>query len=240
MRELQRVRPDMVKRIDIVRHEDRDNPHWAPNTVTWYERGKQIKATTDPLVADVLRLDPHHVTSGMAGIPEHMRSWFEFFTTGKGAPWFAPTSAVRSYRQGKITMAADMPEGPTILGSLAAIPQQLVPQFAEAVAGSMRRGSFGWLDNVLGPQSMYALASNLTRHLPQLGPHPRDLIAAGLQRFADNSLYKDIQRHGGVNASILATDVEKATTNLRSYIKNNKLVTGNGPYNLDPNVLGRM
>lgn len=200
--ELRRVNPRFAVRVNKRQRED--NPHWERTMVKVYRRGKAEYYTTDPLVADVMRFDPYHMTSIDPGVTT--RRIFEMTTTGALAPWFAVTSAIRSYRIGKMT-APDGMRSPTIAGTVMAIPHVLRPQLAKAIGESLHRGSNGWLSKVFGSANMDAVALNLTR-------------------YHDRSLFAQLEQHGNVNSSILARQTEEATSRLRKFAKADNSVFG--------------
>lgn len=197
--------------VHITPEQRNANAKWEPNTVTMYRRGKPEYYTTDPFFASVLKMDPHYLT-GMIG----QTSWatkrvLEIGSTGALAPWFAITSALRSILIGK--HASGSQHAPTYLGSLYAIPQQLIPPLAHAIGTSLERGSAGWLGKTFGQSGVNALATRLTTAY-------------------DNSLVAQMQHVGTTRASILeqqnmaggklraAIDAADATTKpfLKSYM----------------------
>lgn len=190
---MRRHNPRAMRRITKRQYDE--NPSWRKNTVILQRRGRTEYYTTDPLVADILKIDPYYYRDNPL-VP--MRNLFEMTTTGSLAPWFAITGAIRAYRQGKIN-APDGFTGPSILGTISAVPEQLLPQLAKVMADSIERGSMGRLS---------AIAPNLTN---QLGN-----IAANIY---DKSLFAQAQRLGGVNSSVIFREVDDATANLTKIAK---------------------
>ncbi len=137
-----------------------DNPHWRQNTVTIHRRGKPEHYTTDPFLADVLKMDPYYFTSTSGQLLYGTKRLLEMGATGKLAPWFAVTSALRSWQISKFTTPAGL-RSSTALGTLYAIPQQLVPQMAKAISQSLDRGSAGWLTQTFGQAQVNNLSARL-------------------------------------------------------------------------------
>jgi hypothetical protein len=144
--------------VKITPQEFRDNPHWEKQVVTIYRRGKLERYTTDPFLADVLNHDPYAVSGTIAQGLYASKRLMESTATGVLAPWFASTSALRSWQIAKITT----PEGlkpPTLIGMTRALPEQVIPQVARAISQSLDNG--GWLPTVLGPSASQALSQRL-------------------------------------------------------------------------------
>lgn len=141
----------------------RDNPNWEKNTVSIYHKGIKYHYTTDPFLADVLRMDPYYVTSMLGQVAHVTRRTMEMTTTGELAPHFAPISAIRNFQLSKVSI----PTGRRQIGivsTLGAIPRQLLPQLAHAVSQSLEAGSGGWLSSVFGQSNMDAMAQRLAYH----------------------------------------------------------------------------
>lgn len=193
---MRRLNPRLMRKITKRQYEE--NPHWRANTITLQRRGRTEYYTTDPLVADVLKFDPYMYKDDWA--LSGARNLFEMTTTGSLAPWFAITSAIRSFRQGKIN-SPDGYTSPSILSTISAIPEQLIPQLAKVMTDSIERGT-AWkgIEGLFGP--------NLA---PALGR-----IAANVY---DKSLFAAAQKRGGVNSSIFFREVDNATSNLAKIAK---------------------
>lgn len=156
--EMKKVFPNSF--VKITPDEFKNNAHYEQNTVTMYRNGKLERYTTDPFIADVLNHDPYAVSGTIAQGLYATKRLMESTATGVLAPWFASTSALRSYQIGKITT----PEGlkpPTFVGMVRSLPDQLVPQLAKSIASSLNNGSGGWLGTVLGPTATNALSTKL-------------------------------------------------------------------------------
>lgn len=192
---MRRLNPRLMRKI--TRRQYEENPSWHQNTVTIYRRGRKEYYTTDPLVADVLKFDPYFIKGDVLSGTKNL---FEMATTGSLAPWFAVTSAIRSFRQGKIN-APEGFVGPSILGTLSAIPEQLVPQIAKLMSDSISRGS-AWrgMEDVLG--------QNVINNLGRIGAS-----------VYDKSLFAAAKARGGVNTSIYYKEVDDATSNLTKIAK---------------------
>lgn len=163
-----------------------DNPHWQKNSVTIYRRGKPEHYTTSPFLADVLKFDPTSLTTTLPNAMYAMKRFFESTTTGLLAPWFSVTSAGRNYVTGKQTMPHGL--GPTVLGSVAAIPRQLIPQLAKAISVSIDNGSAGWLKSVFGNAGL-------------------DAISARLAKAFDDALFGRLEAQGTHQGSILQSQL---------------------------------
>lgn len=155
--EMRKVQPELYKKVTT--EELTANPNWKRNTVSFYRRGRLEQYTTDPFLADLHNLDPQGSSGVIAMGLYASKRLMESTATGVLAPWFAVTSALRSWQIGKITSGAGKP--PTFVGSTLAVPRQLYPQLARSVAESLQNGSGGWLGQVLGPQTMQALSIKL-------------------------------------------------------------------------------
>ncbi len=146
----------------VTAEELEKNSNWKPNTVKIYRRGKPEYHVMDPFVADVLNMDPYMsagtISSGMYVAKRVM----ETTATGIAAPWFASTSALRSWQIGKITTGEGL-RPPTIWGMTKAVPEQLYPQVAKALGETLDRGSSGWLGTVFGPQVMHGMSQQLAK-----------------------------------------------------------------------------
>lgn len=158
--EMNRTMPGTFVRV--TPQQLRANPRWKENTVSFKRRGRTETYTTDPFLADVLKMDPYYITGMIQNAFYATKRLQEITTTGELAPWFAPTSAIRSYQIGKLT-AEGNERSPTILGSLLAVPQQLAPQAARALSDVLDRGSHGWLGQVFDPASLRGLSQRLAQ-----------------------------------------------------------------------------
>jgi hypothetical protein len=153
------VQPDLFK--PVTAQQIKDNPQWKGKVTKIYRRGRPEYYTSEGFLADVLKLDPSYNTTNAHLVAQGLKRGFEATTTGFLAPWFSVTSALRNYGTGKVTMP--LGQSPTIVGSLLAIPQQLIPQAARAVAVSLDRGSGSWLRNVFGDPYIDAVSQRLAR-----------------------------------------------------------------------------
>lgn len=172
-----------------------ENPRYSKNTVTFYRRGQKETYTTDPLLADALKMDPYVVTNGAGQLIYAAKRGLEFGATGLGAPFFAATSMLRSWQIGKYTADAGY-RSPTLIGTLAAIPQQLYPMLARGIARSMEAGSGGVLSRFAGQGWADSLAQTMAGHY-------------------NASLYAQLQRVGSARGSIL--EHERISTGLDAF-----------------------
>src|SRR5258705_5795107 len=159
-----------------------ENPRYRKNTVSFYRRGVQETYTTDPLLADALKMDPYTITSGGGQLIYGTKRALEFGATGLGAPFFAPTSLLRNWQIGKYT-ADEGYRTPTLIGSLRAIPQQLYPQIALGISRTLEGGSGGMLARFAGQAWVDSLAQTLAGHY-------------------NSSLYAQLRRVGSARGSI--------------------------------------
>lgn len=171
-----------------------ENPHMRSQTVTMYRRGVKETYTTDPLLADVLKMQPDMIPSG-AQIVYGTKRILEWGSTGLGAPWFAPVSMMRNYFIGKMSADAGY-RTPSLMGTLASIPQQLTPQVARAISMSMEAGSGGMLSRFAGQGWADSLNQVLANHYL-------------------NSFYAQLQRSGTARGSIL--EHEHIATGLQAF-----------------------
>lgn len=165
---MRKVHPDTY--VKVSAEELTNNPNWKHNSVEFYRRGKLERYTTDPFLADLHNLDPQGSSGVIAMGLYSSKRLMESTATGVLAPWFAVTSALRSWQIGKITSGGyTSPNSgevlrlkpPTLLGSTLAVPRQLVPQLARSIGESLQNGSGGWLEKTLGPQTMQALSTKM-------------------------------------------------------------------------------
>jgi hypothetical protein len=127
------------------------NPVMQKNTVTFFRRGVKEHYTTDPFIADGLKMDTPIMNNG--DILYAAKRALEFGATGPGAPFFSATSFVRNYWIGKMSAEKGF-YSPTIAGSVRAIGQQLYPQTAKAIHEALDKGALsrfvdaGWTDSL--------------------------------------------------------------------------------------------
>jgi hypothetical protein len=179
--ETRKVMPNLF--VPVTREQLLENKSWAKNVVEFKRRGVTERYTTDPLLADILRMDPYYMTSMGGNLFYSAKRALEVTTTGELAPWFAATSLYRNWGIGKITTEAGM-KSPTFIGSHMAIPRQLGPQMANYISKTLDANSGGWLSNVFGQGNIDALSQRLA-HAYQ------------------NSLYHQLETVGGGRGSIL-------------------------------------
>lgn len=149
--------------VPVTPEELAQNGNWRANTLTFRRRGEVEHYTTDPFIADVMRMDPYHIVGYGGQVLHATKRLFEMTTTGALAPQFAPVSFFRNWWLGKVSPDPGM-RSPTLHGSLAAIPRQLYPQLAQTVHAALDRGSAGWLNSVFGTANMQALSQRLGYH----------------------------------------------------------------------------
>jgi len=189
--EVRKANPDLFKRVspeDLA-----DHPEWKKNVVTIFRRGQPEHYTTDPFLADVLKMDPYYLTGMLGNAMFATKRILEFGATGMGAPAFAPISMLRSWQIAKYTTEKGF-RSPTLLGSLAAIPKQLYPQMAKAFSQSLDAGSGRWLSTVMGQRNVDALAQRLAYEY-------------------DQSLYAQLRSVGTSKGSILEQQMMSRATN---------------------------
>jgi hypothetical protein len=193
---IRQAKPDSFVRVGRTARETEEllaeNPRYLKNTVTMYRRGQKEVYTTDPLLADALKMDPYVITHGAGQFIYAAKRGVEFGATGLGAPFFAATSMLRSWQIGKYTADAGY-RSPSLIGSIAAVPQQLYPMLARGIARSYEAGSGGLLSRFAGNAWVDSLAQR----------------AAGEYNA---SLYAQLQRVGSSRGSIL--EHERITTGL--------------------------
>lgn len=219
---VRRVEPSMFKRVYPQQQADRllkkdptgdypnmqENPHWRDNTVKIYRRGKAEYYTTDPFVADVLRMDPYYYSNPFMNGVYSLKRGFEMTTTGALAPWFAPTSALRNWLISKHT-APEGTKSPTLLGTAYAVPQQLIPQLSQRISESLDKGNMGWLRNVISQPAVdatsrwmaNAYANSLYARVQSLGTHRNSLMEQQVQ--AQSKLAKALQEGQGAGFDLL-------------------------------------
>jgi hypothetical protein len=188
--EMRRVNPGFF--VQVEPSDLTKNANWKKNTVEMYRRGKIEHYTTDPFIADVMRLDPYSITGVLPMAMYSGKRAVEMTATGLAAPFFSITSAIRSWQIAKLTT----PEGrttPSAVGQIAAVPRQLLPQVARAMQERLDAGSGGWLSSVLGQTTMQALSTKLG------------------QAYSD-SLYAQMESAGTHRGSFLQHQAEWSST----------------------------
>lgn len=187
--EVRKVNQNLFR--EITAKQLKDNPQWKHNTVTVYRRGVPHHYTTDPFLADVLNIDPYYFSSSWGQAFYGTKRLFEMSTTGELAPWFSLTSALRSWQIGKYT--SEGLKSPTAIGSISAIPQQLIPQAAKVVGDALNRGSAGWIGNTFGQAFTRALGARLVKTY-------------------DDSFFALMQHHGSHRGAVLQQQVQNANS----------------------------
>jgi hypothetical protein len=192
------------------RGENAPNPNWAKNVFDFKRRGKNEYYTTSPSLKDMLDMDPYYITG--AGQSFFMaKRMLEMGATGIGAPFFAPTSAIRSYFISKVTAPTMGRKAPGVIGSFGAIARQILPQMAHAASISLERGSARYLGNLLGQGNVDALATRLAYEY-------------------QNSLYYKLRTVGGSEGSILRQQAQaRGMMTLRNEIRQATAAAENAP-----------
>jgi hypothetical protein len=179
--EVRKVDPSLFTKITL--QQLRDNPEWKKNTVSFYRKGVREYYTTDPLLADVLKTDYHLITAWGGNALYATKRMLEATTTGNLAPNFAVTSALRSYWIAKFTTEQGF-KAPTAIGSVMAIPEQLLPQLSRSVSRGLEAGSGGMI-NAVFPQAW------------------TDGLARRLANYYEQSTYAQLKRAGSHRGSVL-------------------------------------
>jgi hypothetical protein len=168
-----------------------EHPEYKENVVSFYRRGVKESYTTDPFLADALKMDLPIMT-GPGDMIYAAKRAIEWGGTGMGAPSFAPISLVRNWQIGKQSAERGF-WTPTALGSLKAIPQQLYPQLAKAIHESIDAGALsrfagtGWVDSLsktlakVYDDSLYAQLKSVGSSRGSILEHER--ISTGLQQM---------------------------------------------------------
>lgn len=185
-----KVQPSLF--IKTSKEELEQNPLWKDNVVKFKRNGVMEYYTTDRLIAGVLKTD-HHVITGLAGNTFYTtKRMLEATTTGNLAPQFAITSALRSYWIAKFTTEQGF-RAPTAFGSVAAIPQQLLPQIAKSVSDGLNRGSAGMLKEIFETGALGQF----------IGSGWMDGLSKRLAVAFEESVYAQLKRTGSHRGSIL-------------------------------------
>ena len=191
--------------VKITKEELVDNPEWKNNVVSFLRNGEREYYTTDRLLADVLKTD-HHMITGVGGnVLYGTKKLLEATTTGNLAPHFSVTSALRSYWIAKFTTEEGF-KAPTAIGSVMAIPQQLIPQIAKSISNGLDRGSGGMLKEIF---ETGALGQTF-------GSAWIDGLSKRLAVAFEESVYAQLKATGSHKGSILeqqhvASSIEAAT-----------------------------
>jgi hypothetical protein len=202
---------DEVRKVDerlfvkTTKEELDANPKWKPRSVSFLRNGEREYYTTDRLLADTLKAD-HHTITGFSGNTLYAtKKLLESTTTGVFAPDFSVVSAIRSYWIAKFTTEQGF-RAPTAIGSIMAIPQQLIPQMAKSISNGLDRGSAGMLKEIFD-----------TGILGQtVGSQWMDGLSRRLAVVFDESLYAQLKATGSHRGSILeqqqvASSIREAT-----------------------------
>lgn len=155
--EMRRVNPNLFTRV--TGKQLKANPNWRKNVVAFKRRGKTEYYTTDPFVADFLKMDPYYMHQMLMPLYSTKRL-FEMTTTGELAPWFAPTSAIRSFKIGR-QVKQEGRKPPSVSGTLHAIPEQSIAKLAQIWGQRFEGASGGWFGKVLGPQFVQGMSRRM-------------------------------------------------------------------------------
>ena len=192
---------------EVSEEEVKAHPEWTTKdrnvVVSFKRRGEMKYFTTDPFVADVLKADHHMVTGVGSNIIFGSKRMLEATTTGTFAPNFAVVNAIRSYWIAKFTTEQGF-RAPTAIGSVLAIPQQLVPQVAKSLSRGLESGSQGMLGEMFGKEWMEGWAKRLAIH-------------------ADESVYMQLKSAGSHRGSIIeqqqrALGFQEATEKINAFM----------------------
>jgi hypothetical protein len=192
--------------VETSKEEIALHPEWttkARNVVVQFKRRGEMKYyTTDPLIADVLKTD-HHVITGWSGNTFYTtKRMLEETTTGNLAPNFAVTSAIRSYWIAKFTTEMGY-RAPTAIGSVMAIPQQLIPQLAKSFANGLERGSGGMLKEIFETGALGQF----------IGSGWMEGLSRRLAVAAEESVYFQLKAAGSHKGSILVQQHQSEVSN---------------------------
>lgn len=156
---------------------------YGDRVVTVYENGKKESYLSSKLQRDLLQFDPY-----IAKFPTlyTMKRLFEIGTTGPLSLTFAPTTMIRDALTGAALREKGLP-APGIIGTLSAIPEQVVPKFQRGAAEMLKTS----LKNVpfIDETTTARLADNLSK------------------RYA-NSFYALSNEVGGIDASLMKSTIE--------------------------------
>ena len=189
--------------MKVSKEQLEQNPLWKQNVVKFKRNGEMEYYTTDPLIADVLKTD-HHVITGLAGNLLHAtKRTLEATTTGNLAPQFSVTSALRSYWIAKFTTEQGF-RAPSVVGSVMAIPQQLVPQIAKSISAGLDRGSAGMLKEIFETGALGQF----------IGSGWMDGLSRRLAVVFEESVYAQLKRAGSHRGSILEQQNQNAAMNV--------------------------
>lgn len=195
-----KVQPSLF--VKVSKDQLDQNPLWKQNVVTFKRNGVREYYTTDSHIADVLRTD-HHTITGLAGNSFYTtKRILESTTTGNLAPQFSVTSAIRSYWIAKFTTEQGF-RAPTAIGSVMAIPQQLIPQLAKSISVGLDRGSAGMLKEIFETGALgQFIGSGWMQGLSKR-------LAVGFEE----SVYAQLKRTGSHRGSILEQQHQAAAMN---------------------------
>lgn len=185
-----------------------DNPQWRRNIVSFRRRGKIEHYTTSEFFADTLKIDPYYFIAPPGFLYGTKRA-LEMTTTGALAPWFAPTSALRSFQIGRMTKGDLKP--PSVTGSLVAIPEQVLLPLAKAVGE--RLDSSGWIKSVLGQPFV-------------------DAISRRLVSTYDNSLLAQMEHYGSHRGAYMAQQMDAVNRRFSDFMKSGPVYGTDQLYNL--------
>lgn len=157
---LRKSNPSLVKQVDAATLNK--NPQYQDKLVSFYRRGKKETYVVEPFIADTLAIDPFYFVSTLGQSYNAMKRVYESALTRELAPWFAVRNFLRTWQNTKLTTPPGR-RSPGLLSSVYAIPQQLLPQGAQALSHWIDLGNSGWFRKVVGDQAADAVSRRLTK-----------------------------------------------------------------------------
>lgn len=156
---------------------------YSDRTVSVYENGKKVDYLMSKLQRDLLQFDPYIARHPL---PYAAKRLWEMGTTGPLQPAFAATTMLRDMLTGSALSEKGVAK-PGVFGTLAAVPQQIVPKMARQFSEILRDGGM---------------------HIPFFDPQMKQQLADQLgQRYA-RSLYALSNEVGGIDASLMKSNIQ--------------------------------
>lgn len=158
---------------------------YGDRVVNVYEGGEKKNFLTSKLQRDLLQFDPY-----IAKFPAlySLKRLFEVGTTGPLSVTFAPVTAIRDALTGSVLREKGLP-APGLFGTIAAIPEQFVPKMTRALSETLKQS---------------------TNALPFIDSATRQQLGATLANRYARSLYALSNEVGGIDASLMKSNIQSA------------------------------
>lgn len=157
---------------------------YGDRTVEFYKNGKKQKFLSSRLQGDLLKFDPYIAKYTYLYAPKRL---FELGTTGSLGLTFAPMTLMRDAITGKVLSSKGGTTG--LVASAAEVPKQLASKFARGASEILSQG----LDSL----EMFGISKQ-----------QQQVLGTMLANKYANSMLAAANRVGGIDASLMRTNVE--------------------------------